>query len=68
MNHADLIHNYLKEHKEATSAQLFKALGIWRVSDAILKLRKYAKVKTTMIKVKNRRKETVMVARYSLGK
>lgn len=66
MNHADLIYSHLKQHKTATSAQIFSALGIWRVSDAILKLRRKVKVKTTMITVKNRRKESVRVASYSL--
>lgn len=66
MNHADLIHDYLKTHKRATSAQLYAALGIWHVGDAVMKLRRKVKVKTKMITVKNRRKEVVRVAEYSL--
>lgn len=66
MNHADELHLYLKGVKSATSAQIFADLGIWRVSDSIFKLRRKVKVKTTMITVKNRRKELVRIARYSL--
>lgn len=68
MNHADLLHQYLKKNKSATSAQIFAALGIWRVSDAVLRLRKKVKVKTEMVSVMNRRKELVRVARYYLCK
>lgn len=68
MNHAQLVHQYLKTHGKATAAQIYAALGIWRVSSAIKYLRKKVRVKTTMIAVKNRRKESVRVALYSLGR
>ena len=68
MNHADMVHKYLKNRKSATSLQILNALGIWRVSDAIHRLRKLVRVDAKMVSVKNRRGEVCRVAEYSLQK
>ena len=80
MTASERLLKYLKTRKSATSAQIYAATGIWRVSDAVFKLRGtryknvegfwvypyYKKLKTTMIKAKNRHGETVRIASYSL--
>ena len=81
MTNSERLLKYLKTRKSATSAQIYAATGIWRVSDAVYKVReKYhddiyyerklfaPNIDTTMIKVKNRHGEYTWVASYSLVK
>ncbi|MFA6213510.1 MAG: helix-turn-helix domain-containing protein [Candidatus Obscuribacterales bacterium] len=68
MTASERLLKYLKTRKSATSAQIYAATGIWRVSSAILYLRRVVKVKTTMITAENRHGETVRIASYSLMK
>jgi len=66
MNNSERLLKYLKSRKSATSAQIYAATGIWRVSSAVLYARNKVKIITTMIETKNRHGETVRVASYSL--
>lgn len=63
----DKIVEYMKKHGSITQLDAFLDIGCWRLASRICDLRKQGyNIKRDMITVKNRDKEDVQVARYSL--
>ena len=57
--------DYLNQHGSISPLISWDKLGIYRLSDAIYKLRKQGvKIETTYIEVKNKFEETCRVAKY----
>lgn len=57
----------MKKHGSITQLDAFLDIGCWRLASRICDLRKQGyNIKRDMITVKNRDKEDVQVARYSL--
>jgi hypothetical protein len=61
------LHAYLKQNGSITPLAAWTELGIYRLSDSVLKLRKRGvSIKTAHVEVKNQFEESCHVAKYIL--
>ena len=67
MNQKERLLDYLKSKRKINPLQAWRELGIYRLSDTVLRLRKDGyDIKTETVKVKNKFKEVCHVAEYKL--
>lgn len=67
ISQCDKILEYMKKHSGITQLEAFVDIGCWRLASRINDLKRQGyPIRREMITVKNRDKEDVQIARYSL--